>query len=125
MLFGAMLPASLFMFVFLALVSNPASQTWARFATLMVIGFAQLSVTPVIMALVQETFPGNRALANGFYMALSFMSRSVFTLLLGWIGDQYGLRLAFVISAIVPLVGLPVILLLPNKAQTTRSAVAG
>ena len=124
MLFAAMVPASLFMFVFLAVLSGPPSLIWARFATLMVIGFSQLSVTPVVMALVQETFPGNRALANGFYMALSFMARSAFILLLGWVGDQYGLRLSFVISAVVPLMGLPVMLLFPNKPQTTGHSAA-
>ena len=124
MLLCAMLPASLFMFVFLAVLAGPASLRWALFATLMVIGFAQLSVTPVVMALVQESFPSNRALANGFYMALSFLARSAFTLVLGWVGDRYGLRMSFVISGVVPLMGLPVLMFLPNKPQAARSAVA-
>jgi FSR family fosmidomycin resistance protein-like MFS transporter len=124
MLLCAMLPASLFMFVFLAVLAGPASLMWARFATLMVIGFAQLSVTPVVMALIQESFPGNRALANGFYMALSFLIRSAFTLVLGWVGDRYGLRISFVISAVVPLMGLPVLLFLPNKPQAARRVAA-
>ncbi len=124
MLLCAMLPASLFMFVFLAVLAGPSSLMWAQFPTLMVIGFAQLSVTPVVMALVQESFPNNRALANGFYMALSFLVRSVFTLLLGWVGDKYGLRTSFVISAVVPLIGLPVLMFLPTKPPAARPAAA-
>jgi FSR family fosmidomycin resistance protein-like MFS transporter len=124
MLLCAMLPASLFMFVFLAVLTGPESLMWARFATLLVIGFAQLSVTPVVMALVQESFPGNRALANGFYMALSFLARSAFTLVLGWVGDRYGLRTSFVISAVIPLLGLPVLMFLPNKPPAPRRSAA-
>jgi FSR family fosmidomycin resistance protein-like MFS transporter len=67
------------------------------------------------MAMVQECYPENRALANGVYMATDVTIRSVVVLILGALGDWLGLRWAFVISAIVPLLGLPLILLLPEK----------
>jgi FSR family fosmidomycin resistance protein-like MFS transporter len=78
-------------------------------------GFTALSVTPVVMALVQESFPENRALANGVYMALSFVLGSVVVVVLGAMGDLFGLRLAFTASAVITLLGLPLILLLPRK----------
>lgn len=37
---------------------------------LVLLGFTCLSNTPVMMASVQESFPQNRALANGFYLNL-------------------------------------------------------
>ena len=97
------------MFVFLA-VSG-----WAQFPLLLVLGFTALSVTPVIMALVQESFPENRALANGVYMALSFVLRSVVVVVLGALGDLFGLRVAFSASAIIALLGLPLIFVLPGR----------
>jgi FSR family fosmidomycin resistance protein-like MFS transporter len=107
-LFVAMLTTPLFMLVFLVV------QGWMRFPLLLILGFDSLSVAPVIMALVQESFPENRALANGLYMALSFVIRSGAVVALGVMGDLFGLRLAFVASAIIPLLGLPLVALLPQ-----------
>jgi len=66
------------------------------------------------MALVQESSPDNRAFANGLYMALSFVIRSLAVVALGILGDLFSLRLAFAASAIVPLLGLPLVAMLPR-----------
>jgi FSR family fosmidomycin resistance protein-like MFS transporter len=108
-LFVSMLATPLLMFVFLAV------KGWLQFPLLLMLGFTALSVTPVLMALVQESSPENRALANGLYMALSFSLRSGVVVVIGALGDLFGLRLAFTASAIIPLLGLPLILLLPGK----------
>ncbi|TKJ30518.1 MAG: MFS transporter [Chloroflexi bacterium B3_Chlor] len=105
----AMLATPLFMFIFLA------TSGWIRFPLLLLLGFTSLSVAPVIMALVQESFPENRALANGVYMALAFVIRSGAVIVLGAVGDLFGLRLAFTISAVIPLLGLPLLLMLPGR----------
>lgn len=117
MIFLSIFPTSILMFVFLA------SSGWWRFPLLMLLGFTSLSITPVIMALVQESFPKNRALANGFYMALSFAFRSLVIIAVGRIGDLWGLRTAFAAAAVVPLVALPLLRWLPakNASQTPIS----
>lgn len=107
-LFTSMLTTSLLMFVFL-LVSG-----WGRFPLLLLLGFSSLSITPVFMAVVQENFPENRALANGVYMALSFVIRSGVVVALGALGDLFGLRIAFTTSAAFILLGLPLAFLLPD-----------
>ncbi len=109
-LFVSMLATPLFMFIFLAV------DGWVQFPLLLVMGFTALSVTPAIMALAQESLPENRALANGVYMSLSFVLRSGVVVVLGALGDLFGLRLAFTASAVIPLLGLPLILLLPGKS---------
>jgi FSR family fosmidomycin resistance protein-like MFS transporter len=93
---------------------------WARIPALMVLGLATLSITPVILALVQESFPENRALANGAYMAFSFLSQSVAVLILGAVGDRFGLPTSFAISGIVPLLGLPLLVLVPKKVRPSK-----
>jgi FSR family fosmidomycin resistance protein-like MFS transporter len=108
-LFVSMLATPFLMFVFLA-VSG-----WLQFPLLLMMGFTALSVPPVIMALVQESSPENRALANGLYMALSFSVRSGVVVGMGVLGDLFGMRLTFTASAVIPLLGLPLILLLPGK----------
>jgi MFS transporter, FSR family, fosmidomycin resistance protein len=103
------------MFAFLA------AKGWGQFLLLPALGLTSLSTTPAIMALVQETFPHSRSLANGVYMALNFLIRSGAVLVLGALGDRFGLRLAFTVSAAVPLLGLPFLLLLPPH-RTANSA---
>lgn len=80
---------------------------------------AGLSVGPVLMALVQESLPENRALANGVYMALSFIIRSAVIVVLGAIGDLFSLRTAFGASAVITVAGLP---LIPLLARTRHAA---
>jgi len=110
-LFISMTTTPVFMLVFL-LVSG-----WAQWPLLLAMGFTLLAVTPVMMALVQESFPENRALANGAYMALSFIIQSVGVVAWGALGDMFGLRSAFVFSAVVPLLSLPFLLWLPGRRR--------
>ncbi len=107
--FASMLTTPLLMFAFLAV------KGWVQFSLLLVMGFTALSVTPVVMALVQESFLENRALANGVYMSLSFVLRSGVVVVMGGLGDLFGLRLAFTVSAVITLLGLPLIFLLPRR----------
>jgi FSR family fosmidomycin resistance protein-like MFS transporter len=105
----SLVTTTIFMFVFLAL-GGPA-----RFPVLLVLGLTVLSVTPVLMAVVQESVPNNRALANGIYMALSFSINAGAVVAVGALGDLFSLRLAFAVSAFLPLLGVPFVFLLPRK----------
>jgi FSR family fosmidomycin resistance protein-like MFS transporter len=110
-LFISLLTTSLFMFVFLTATG------WTRFPALLVLGLTALSVTPVLMAVVQESVPDNRALANGMFMALNFGIRAGAVIVVGMLGDLFGLRLAFTVSAFMPLLGVPFVFLLPGKGK--------
>ncbi|HEY73192.1 MAG: hypothetical protein B6I35_07265 [Anaerolineaceae bacterium 4572_32.2] len=107
----SMLATPLLMFIFLTVGG------WGRFPLLLLLGFVSLAVSPVVMALVQESFPENRALANGVYMAISFILRSVVVVALGGLGDIFGLRLAFIFSGLITLLGLPLVFLLPQRRR--------
>jgi FSR family fosmidomycin resistance protein-like MFS transporter len=108
----SMLSASILTLLFVATTG------WVQIVLLPILGLASLSTAPVMMAIVLESVPDNRAMANGIYMALSFLSRSGAVLLLGAIGDRYGLGLAFQISSIIMLLALPIIPFLPKKRPT-------
>ena len=45
---------------------------------------------------------------------MSFMVRSVAVVVLGLVGDLFGLRLAFAGSAVLMLLGVPLVFLLPQ-----------
>ncbi len=93
---------------------------WAVFPVLLVLGFSTLSTTPVIMALVQESFPEFRALANGVYMAVGFSIGTAGTVLLGALGDWVGLPTAYTVAAVVMLLGTPLLRLFPSNGGGAR-----
>jgi MFS transporter, FSR family, fosmidomycin resistance protein len=106
---AAMAITSPLMLLFIA-ASGPA-----RLPVLLALGFCAMSIMPVMLALMQESFPQNRAFANGFYLGLSFLTTAAASFALGILGDTLGLRVAFTISAAVPLLGLPLVWLLPGR----------
>jgi hypothetical protein len=50
-------------------------------------------------------------------MALSFSIRAGVVVLVGMLGDLFGLRLAFTVSAFMPLLGVPFVFLLPGRGR--------
>jgi MFS transporter, FSR family, fosmidomycin resistance protein len=90
-------------------------QGWVVVPLLLALGFTVLSTTPVMMAMVQEQMPDNRAVGNGLFMVISFLLRPVATLVVGAVGDHLGLEQAFFWSALASLLAIPPILLLPKR----------
>jgi FSR family fosmidomycin resistance protein-like MFS transporter len=100
-------PVSLFLFT--------AIGGWLGFAALILVGFSLLSTTPVMLALVQEHAGSSPSAANGFFIMISFMSRSAVVVLVGFIADQIGLRATYFLSAFLGLAGIPFVLKLPHE----------
>jgi MFS transporter, FSR family, fosmidomycin resistance protein len=88
---------------------------WLIIPVLLAYGFVSIAPGPVFLALVQDHFPGNRAVSNGLYISMNFLLRSLALLLVGVAGDAMGLETAFVGSAFLSLFGLAGILLLPKE----------
>jgi FSR family fosmidomycin resistance protein-like MFS transporter len=88
---------------------------WLVIPLLVLSGIPAMASSPVLQALVQEQLPQNRALANGVYVMLVFLSRPIIALITGAVGDQLSLQAAFLGSAVVSLAAIPAILLLPEK----------
>lgn len=97
---------------------------WARLLTLVGLGFFLLSNLGVIMALVQESFPEDRALANGLYLASYFVAGSVMSVVVGWIGDRIGLRAAFTLGTFTPLLGAAILFLMPRARPRPAATLA-
>ncbi len=106
-------PLCLFIFVM--------TQGYIRFIMLIFTGFTLLSTTPVMLALVQEQATDSPSAANGLFMMMSFLARSVIIFVVGIMGDLFGLHMTYIFSAAVGLVGLPFIFMLPkdNKLNGT------
>ncbi len=105
----SMAGGALLMLAFLALTGN------GLLVVLPLLGFVSLAASPALMAITQESFPKNRAFANGILLALTFTSRSSLALIIGILGDAFGLRTAYLVSAVVTLLFLPAVFRLPKR----------
>lgn len=94
------------------------SPGWLAIPMLFALGLTAISPTPVILAVVQDQFPDNRALGNGILLALNFTIRAVGVWAVGLFADQAGLFQAFLWSALIGFLGIPAVFYLPGKRPT-------
>lgn len=76
---------------------------------LILLGLTAISPTPVLLAIVQDNFTENRALANGLFLAANFLIRALGIWAIGFTADQFGLATAFLWSAILGFLALPAV----------------
>ncbi len=88
---------------------------WLRVPVLLGMGLTLLSTQPVLMATVQDQMPEHRAIANGIFMTIMFAVQLLATLAIGALGDAFGLRAAFLGSALAAFLAVPAIFWLPDK----------
>jgi FSR family fosmidomycin resistance protein-like MFS transporter len=111
-LIPAMLISSLTLFGFLN------TSGWKMIPFLIILGMSSKSTGTIFLALVQDQFKIHRATGNGIYMLISFLTNAGMLLLIGIIGDAFGLRFAYYIAIITSLCTMPALLLLPeNKVK--------
>ena len=109
----AILASALLMLLFLNV------DGWVLVPVLLALGFTTLSTAPVMLAIVQEQLPNNRAVGNGLFLSITFLIRPISILAIGYIGDLYGLTTAFYLSAFISLLALPAIFALPTLDSET------
>jgi FSR family fosmidomycin resistance protein-like MFS transporter len=102
----------------LALLGFIALHNWVAVVLLVVAGFFGISTQPVIMALIQERHAAQRATTNGIFMAVTFAASSLSSVAIGSMGDAWGLEVAFMISAVIGLIGIPSSVLLTRRPTT-------
>jgi FSR family fosmidomycin resistance protein-like MFS transporter len=113
-LYAAILGSSLFLIVFVN-----TSGIWL-IPVLLVLGFTTLSTVPVLLSIVQDAFPKNRALANSLLMFFSFLIRPIHSVSIGYMGDIFGLRSTFIVGTGLCLLAILGVVWLP-KEQNSRA----
>lgn len=88
---------------------------WLAILLLIGLGLTAISQTPVKLAIVQENFPENRAVANGLFMSMNFVIRALAIGVIGLLADRYGMQNAFLWSAIVGFLSVPAVFWLPTE----------
>lgn len=99
-------------FLMLAFIN---AEGWLILPVLVGLGLSALSAAPILLAIVQEQFPRNRAVANGLFMMTVFLLRPTGTLFIGALGDRFGLETAFFWGALIYLLAVLPILALPER----------
>ena len=80
------------------------------FPLLMLIGFVMFAATPVLLAEVNNIDTEHPALINGIFMTLNFLFGAFALLIVGGLGDLFGLQTTYIIMAVVSLFSIPFIL---------------
>ncbi len=70
-------------------------------------GFTIISVTPVLLAIVQENAKDNPASANGLFMMVAIFSRGIVIVVVGFFGDIMGLEYTYIACGIIGFAALP------------------
>jgi FSR family fosmidomycin resistance protein-like MFS transporter len=114
-LLAATISAVIFMLLFLNV------EGWLLVPVLLALGFSALSTGPVLLAMVQDHMPNNRAVGNGLLLMMMFLLRPVALLAIGILGDRYGLQQVYYWSALIMLLSIPAILALPGSPQKSTT----
>ena len=91
---------------------------WLIVPLLIGLGLTAISPQPVLLAIVQDEFTDNRALANGSYLAVNFAVRAMGIWVIGMLADRIGLESAFLIGSLAMFLGIPAVIVLGKKAES-------
>jgi MFS transporter, FSR family, fosmidomycin resistance protein len=91
-------------------------------ASLALLGTTSMMILPVGLAFVQELFPNNRSLANGFFLAIVFALNAIAGLITGFMYDKIGGNSTFFYSGLISFLGIPFLLFLPKETKTVISS---
>jgi FSR family fosmidomycin resistance protein-like MFS transporter len=86
-----------------------------------IIGLLMSSAFPAILVYAQELLPGKVGLVSGIFFGLAFGLGGLGAAVLGVVADATSIRLVYQICALLPLVGLLVVLL-PDLSKARRLA---
>jgi len=86
---------------------------WMVIPFLVILGFFSLSTSTLFLALVQDHFQDHRATGNSVYLLISMLSNAIMLVIIGYIGDHFGLKTAYLISSAAALLSIPALRLIP------------
>ena len=96
------------------------SNGWLTILVLILAGLLSLSAQPIMLAIVQDQLPNNRSVGNGIFMAINFACLSLAAVIIGMIGDRFGLHQAFMWTAVMGILAAPVVWILPKQPTSSQ-----
>jgi len=99
----------------LGMVLFTTANGWLQVICIALIGSSSMIILPVGLAYVLESFPNNRSLANGLYLAMTFCINAASGVFTGFLYDTFGGFNTFLWSGLISLLGIPFLFLLPRE----------
>ena len=96
------------------------AQGWILYPVLALLGCFIFTIAPVNMAVLQETFRDEKGAANGLYTTVNFAATALAAVVMGWVGDRWGLGSAFFLNGLVGIIAVPAVLLIRDRADAKR-----
>ncbi len=80
-------------------------------------GLLLLCTGPVTLAAMQELLPHDRATGAGLAITAEYTVSALGTILIGLIADHYGLPRVIQVLTLIPLLGIPLAIMLPETRE--------
>jgi len=87
------------------------------FIVLILTGFFLVSPTPVFLAIIHELDTKHLPFVNSIFMTISFLLNSLMLLMVGILGDHWGLDKTYLVSGFTAFFAIPFALMLPKKIK--------
>lgn len=107
-------PFLLLLFVFI-------SHTIFAIPLLIVTGVIMFATTPVLLAEVNIINTEHAGLINGIFMTMNFVFSAIALVIIGILGDLFGLKTTYIITALIGFFSILFIIRLPNEESTIKS----
>ncbi len=91
-----------------------------KLPVLAVLGFFLFSSGPVVLTLVQDASPKSPSFANGIFMTMSFLIRSIIVFFTGYLIERVGYDFTYKVCAVAALGALPCILFIRERGKPGR-----
>jgi len=104
----------------LSMIAFTLTQGIIQIVFLCLQSIATLVVLPIGLAVVQRSFPENRSLANGIYLALLFAINALAGVATGFMYDQIGGQQTFFWSGVLAMFGAGIVLFLPKEESLPK-----
>jgi FSR family fosmidomycin resistance protein-like MFS transporter len=116
MIFIVTVTAPLFMLMFIY------TESFLFIPLLIIMGFINFSINPLLLAMIQENESEYPASANSIYMTINFVINSVVVFLFGFLSDYISLKGVYLAAAIASFIGIPFVLMLPGSLFSRKIA---
>jgi FSR family fosmidomycin resistance protein-like MFS transporter len=91
-----------------------------RLVIVALMGVVFFASTPVFMAMVHDMNSHYPAVANGMFMTINFAMSSIVSLIIGFLGDRYGLHQTYQITAILSIGAIPFALAIKDNSTNKK-----
>ena len=109
----------------IAMVAASLTSGLTQVVFFVILNISILMILPIGMALIQRSFPENRSLANGLYLAIMFGINALSGVFTGYMYDTIGGQPTFFWSGAILILATPFVFMLPKAVSSNNPHAKG